>query len=376
MVAWDEKYHIHSNIRLIDKEQSQTEIHFKGIKVSRSSRIRRKSGISSTFDVYGLETKDTLALDRASFVNPGRDIIQERIGSTTDFYLDRVLEELCSSSTRLAEICSTEKFNVYAFWRLCSPAQRAKIPKECYNYVKEQADVIRRSSDGEYVLTTKPVRDILMYDGKTYFAWYRDYDALLEDNNKFCEICNLLNAKAVNHVDELVVDRSLTSVNGRYMWEHMIKPIEDNSLIIYTTGAKICCDVTPEFRKCIISGLAGPIPNMHYYGELINDRKYYAIPAVSGYEDIAVTYVPRGVGMPYANTNLILAPFTSLIGRKISEMSKEMFIDSVISDARYERIIAFVQKNSAKREKPTDSQIRECYQKLLEEFWDAKVEIK
>lgn len=371
LVAWDEKYHIHSDIKLIEKERSQAEIHFKGIKVSKASRIRRRMGLNSTFDVYGLETKDTLALDRESFVNPGGAVIQERMRTTINFYLDRVLEELCSSSARLSEICSSDKFDVYLFWRLCSPAQRARIPKECYKYIEDTADVIRRSADGKYVLTTKPVSEILTHEGKTYFAWYRDYDAPLADNYKFHEICNLLNTKAVKHVDEFVVDKSLTSVNGSHMWECMIKPIEDNSLVVYTTGTTICCDVTPDFRKSIIAGLAGPIANMHYYGDLVKNRKYYAIPAVSGYEDIAVTHVPRGVGMPYANTNLILAPFTSLLGRKISEMSKEMFIDSVINDVRYERIMEYVQKNCAKKDKPSDDQIRACYRNLLEEFWDT-----
>ena len=75
--------------------------------------------------------------------------------------------------------------------------------------------------------------------------------------------------------------------------------------------------------------------------------------------------------MPYADTNLILAPFTSQLGNKALEMSKEMFIDAVINDARYDRIVAYVQMYCAKTEKPSDSQIRECYQKLLEEFWDT-----
>lgn len=376
LVAWDEAFHIHSDIRMVERDRSQTEICFKGVKVPRGGRIRRNMGLAITCDVYGLETKNTLALDRANFINPGSTIIRDRIKATINFYLDRVLDELNSSSTRLQQICGNEKFDVYLFWKNCSREQRSRIPKECYSYIKEEADIIQRSADGKYILTTKPVRDILMHNGKTYFACYRDYDEPMSDQNKYREICNLLNQKAVNHINEFVIDSSMTSTNGSHIWEHIINPIEDNNLLVYTTGPSICCEVVPAFRRSIIRGLAGPISTLYYYGDLVNSRKYYAIPAVSGYEDIAITQVPRGVAMPYANTNLILAPFTSQLGNKASEMSKEMFIDAVINDARYDRIVAYVQMQCAKAEKPSDSQIRESYRKLLEEYWDTMEESK
>ena len=214
-----------------------------------------------------------------------------------------------------------------------------------------------------------------MSSDKTYFATYRDDEYIVgHSRNKLYEMCSLLNAHSFDAVNEIVVDETLTSTNGSHMWESMIKPIKGCNMTIYTTGPAICCEVTPEYRKEIINGLVRPIPDMPYYGFMLERAKYYAIPAIKGYEDIAVLQVPRGVARTSANTNEIIAPFTKQLGSKTTEMSKEMFVSSVMEDVRFERIIAYVKENCAGTNDISADRIRESYCKLIEEFYDTRAE--
>ena len=372
--AWDECIHAYSEIRFVERDRSNSTVFFKGVKVPRGNRLRRINGLDIRFDVYGLETKETLSLDRASFVNPGRKIITERAKAVVNFYIDRVLDEINKTPDRLAEVCKNSHFNVFLFWSMCSRKQRERIPKECYAYIKEVADVICRSSDGKYVPSTKPVSVILTCPGKTYFATYRDD---MEDNytsrSKIHEMCSLLNTNFFDGIEEIVVDSTLTSTNGSHMWETMIKPIEDCNLTIYTTGPTICCNVSPEQRKKFIYGLAERISGMQYFGYMVDERKYFAIPAIKGYEDIAVFQVPRGVATPNTHTYWIIAPFTKEMGCKTAEMSKEMYVNSVMGEPRFEKIVAYVQENRVTATDFSIKQISDCYRKLIEEFYDVQL---
>lgn len=373
--AWDDCFNVYTEIKFVERDRSDSTVCFKGVKVSRRSRLNRVQGLDIKADVYGLETKETLALDRMSFINPGAKNIKERVKAAVNFYIERVLVELRESPDRLAEICGNERFNVYTFWMMCSRKQRDRIPKECYMFIKESADIIIRDPEGKYILSTKAVKDILMSSDKTYFATYRDDEYIVgHSRNKLYEMCSLLNAHSFDAVNEIVVDETLTSTNGSHMWESMIKPIKGCNMTIYTTGPAICCEVTPEYRKEIINGLVRPIPDMPYYGFMLERAKYYAIPAIKGYEDIAVLQVPRGVARTSANTNEIIAPFTKQLGSKTTEMSKEMFVSSVMEDVRFERIIAYVKENCAGTNDISADRIRESYCKLIEEFYDTRAE--
>ena len=375
--AWDEAVHAYSEIKFVEKEYSNTTICFKGVKVSRGSRLIRVQGLDISFDVYGLGTKETLSLDRTSFVNPGGKIATERVRAVVSFYIDRVLDELCKSPDRVTEICKNSHFNVYAFWRMCSRKQRVKIPKECYSYIKETADIVCRSSDGKYGPSTKPVGDILTSSGKTYFASYRDdMENGYESRGKIHEICSLLNANSYGGIEEIVVDSILTSTNGSHMWETMIKPIEGSNLVIYTTGTVICCDVSSEQRKQYVCGLAERIPDMHYLGYMADQRRYFAVPAMKGYEDIAVVQAPRGVASPNTHTYWIIAPFTKEIGHKVAEMSKEMYVTTVMETPRFDKIVAYVKDNRVIETDISIDRIKDCYRKLIEEYYDVRLEVR
>lgn len=373
--AWDDCFNVYTEIKFVERDRSDSTVCFKGVKVSRGGRYNRVQGLDIKADVYGLETKETLALDRMSFINPGVKNVRERVKAAVNFYIERVLDELKKSSERLAEICGNEGFNVYTFWMMCSQDQRDRIPKECYSYIKETADVIIRDPEGKYRLSIKAVKDILTSSDKTYFATYRDNEYVVGNNrNRLYEMCSLLNTHSFDAVSEIVVDETLTRTNGSHLWDSMIKPIKGCNMTIYTTGSATCCEVTAEYRKEIIHGLVRPISDMHYYGFMSEKAKYYAIPAIKGYEDIAVLQTPRGVASPSANTNEVIAPFTKQLGSKTTEMSKEMFISSVIEDARFEKIMAYVKKNRAETNDISVDKIREIYCKLIEEFYDTLAE--
>lgn len=375
--AWDEHLHAYTEINLVEREHSNSTICFKGVKVTRGGRLQRTPGLDIKYDVYGLETKEALSLDRASLINPGRKAASERLKTLINFYIERVLDELNKSSDRLAEVCSNEHFNVYVFWQMCSRKQRERIPEECYSYIKETADIICRSSEGKYVVSTKPVSDILTSTEKTYFATYRDdMETNSQSRSKIHEMCGLLNVNSFSAVEEIVVDGILTSTNGSHMWDTMLKPIEGYNLIIYTTGRTICCDVSSEQRKHIVSGLTKRIPDMYYLGYMVDKGKYYAIPAIKPYEDIAVFQVPRGVSRPNTYTYWIIAPFAREMGNKVSEMSKEMYVNTVMEAPRFENIVAYVKNNRTLDTDISIDRIKDCYRKLIEEFYDVQTEVR
>lgn len=369
--VWDEQFQTYTQIKFVERVHTDLEVCFKGVKVSRGNGLRRVQGLSIKFDIYGLETKETLSLDRMSLIDPGRQMVRKCLKTVVDFYIELVLDEINKSCERLSEICSGKNFNVYTFWMMCSRKQRAKIPTQCYSYIKDAADIISRSAEGKYVLSTKPVQDILTNPNETYYVMYRDdLVADLQDRTVIREICKVLDKHGFDAVEEIVVDYQLTSTNGRYLWKHMIKPIDGTKLIIYATGADVCCEVSPEHRREIIRGLAEPIPDMYYFGFMVENGRQYAIPAIKGYESIALYQVPRGIARPNISTHWIVSPFTSQFGSKVHEYSKESFVTSVMEDVRFGKIVTYVLENRVQETETTSEEIKDCYRKLIEEYYD------
>lgn len=372
LTAWDERNHIRTEIELAKLGYPPSEFRFKGVSVSRGRYGHGVTGLKIILDVYGLDTKTTLSLDRASFIQPGSKIIMERLNEAVNLYIECVLNELKKSSERLKEICANPHFNVYTFWLACSPNQRTRIPVESFLYIKETVEVVCCTDNKKHTTFEKPINELLTGDKTVYFAWTWGMDDIPSNSKNAAQvICNILDESGYNNSQEFVVDKWLCSTNETEMWNAMIQPSENSKLIIYTTGSEACCKVSQDFRQRIIRGLVAPIHNLERRDYADTKIMHRAIPAIGEYEDIAVGDVPRGVIRPYTQTNWIIAPFTSQFGSKASEMSKEMFIDSVIKSTRFEKIVMYVQEHRVRENKITIEEIKKCYQKLIEEFYDV-----
>ena len=124
---------------------------------------------------------------------------------------------------------------------------------------------------------------------------------------------------------------------------------------------------------------------MRGLGETILDRNYvryerqkakrYAIPALGGYEAIAVKKIRNSImGYPYKlKAAWIVSPFTREDVKAYEKLKsgKEAFAEQILNDKNFSWVVDWVQENHLGNTVPTQAEISHCYRKLIYAYCEA-----
>ncbi|WP_343101177.1 ATP-binding protein [Romboutsia sp. MSSM.1001216sp_RTP31141st1_G3_RTP31141_220114] len=381
MKAWDKEHCIYAEITMGQHlgtiNRGTVNISFKGCAVNKA-KIHLNSGFNIYLDIYGLNTKNTLKLDRSDLTDLGKDKVYEILDSIIKLYLNILKEKIKDKKIKNINVINyliladryLNNFKIEDF--------KEYINNEFYNF-----KVLNKKNE-KFEIAGKGVVDILLsYPKLTYInnliEDFRNIYAEDGEEYRYKEIRDRINKKIdeeyLKSKDFIVIDETLIeclkfkeNLSDIYVIE---KDEENNNDILITTNNNEykSISVDKNTRKYFISNLA-------IDKEKLSSRRVglsylrCAIPAIEGYENL----IKGNYGNIYckiSNCYKIISPITSKDMNKIKNYrNKESFIADIINREDYKNLVKFVLNNNISNENITVEDISIEYEKLIGEYFD------
>lgn len=354
-------------IRFIHPHSHESNVLFKGKKVTRYYGYRKYMGMDITIDIYGLETKKALSLNRESLTQFASREIREDLKQVIQLYFDLLLENKddIKSDKSLVNSCFISSW-IYG----------KKFPSDLKEYVSTEKSVrvLKYNEEkNEYEYKKISLHDILdEYPQLSYFGC-RIENSVVDDSHLFTvdQVLSILNNSDIdsNKYHYIVIDE-------------MLKEYLENSFCNYTfidekkelhINTVILADDLPVpdayTKKCFIKDLTTRCEDRLRFDSRYALRR--AIPAFKEYEDIASNIQKlHYIGYSLAAKWHIISPILYTDVKKINEMSKEAFIAYITEREVFDKLVNYVLGN-AKNKAVTKDRIIECYKMLIAEYYDT-----
>ena len=341
-------------------------------------------------DVYGLDAKDTVSLNRSDFTPEGERRIRELHRQYRTVFCEIILQKFrdrqFDPGKAFGPDGSFEHLNFYSFWLACTPQQRARIPQEVIEKLPDTAavDGFEREAPGKYQEVQKPIRELIpglenctcilpMQD--LDIEWFRVLPPFAAD------LSNFVIANDGTPFDSLSVFDSLSECY--YVKSFRVVQIETDdetgdeirplSLITWQ-DAPGPVQVSDEAKKVVLLSLRERLDPFDYE-QTLSTR--WATFAIEGYEAIAVKSLPDLISKPSnVNSAWMISPFAKEDdnNRKEKSWSKEQFTAEVVNSRPFSLVVDWVERHSLRETPPTRQEIIETYQRLIGEYYDIAVE--
>lgn len=373
---WDSQYAIYADFRLLSELYRGINLYFKGIGVKKGTISHWIKGLSVDVDIYGLDTKNTISLDRSQLTKQGRREVDRIFEELYRVYQACMLAHIeKKSSEQQIELCKRGSFSPYTFWLACEPIYRAKIPTTIIEQIEDTAEVLIRGEDGCFHLEKKLVRTLIPFNEETIFFNINRFDlhgsGLSTDYNR---IISILDRATDFEKQSIIANRILTEATRAYFKKTLQIPVQGEPLLLYTVSnqERKLIKISNDLRNTWLRGLGDRIPELGYSRHLQEKRaKRYAIPAIEEYESLAVEWTPFGIAAPNGFHYHIISPFVREDIKKRSELSKSSFVEAIISAPTFLKLVSFVKEVSVFKDTVSESMIRDAYTQLIGDYYDA-----
>ena len=373
---WDMQSAAYGTIQL-DNFYSN-EVCFKGIHVNEGT-YRYIIEVPYSLDVYGLDTKECLALSRSSLTDAGSKKVRQILNDFSRVYKSYILEQLKALQSESARGSFLQNFPIYAFWRTCDCRERDAIPPEILEQMTDMAVVYsRKSADEPFTYRIKPVKDLIVSLNDKYFLDLHNFAVSFgsyEDQRD--RILSVLNdAKELGNI-EIIADYTLTDGVCCVYWNQLIPICPDETFMIYRgtqadEGEAVLLD-SSNIKRDILLGLSADIPCIRNSSSNLKQKaKRYVIPATRDYPELAVDRLPRNSVYPYGRFRYyIIAPFIREEAEQCSELSKEQFVKLVMTSNTFPKVVEYVLNHSPYGSTVSQERVEASYKKLIEDYYDA-----
>ncbi len=354
---------------------------FKGIQIrQRTPNVPRN--IRCTFDIYGLDTKDSLAMDRSSLTNTGYKKAKEILDDLFRVFKAVVLERLQTVRTAYEDQLFLQNFPVYLFWLSCDFQERSRIPQAVLDRMENTAIVLSKSeTTGKFEKREELVRNLIRSPEDKFFidiSRFQTHPGQVMYNR----ILSMLNDETELEDLEIIADPVLTDKAYHAYWNGII-PVSGTRkwTAVYRgtladTIERLLLD-SHNIRREVLLGLGDTIPFMNNNSFLLlsenadNKAKRYAIPAIKDYPSLAVTQCPFGSVYPYGLFRYyIVAPFVREEAAQCKELSKGQFVKLVMTSATFPKVVEYVLTHSP-HQTVCREKIEASYKQLIEDYYDA-----
>lgn len=353
---------------------------FKGIQI-RKRTPNVKKNIRSTLDIYGLDTRESLAMDRSSLTNSGYRETQKIMDDLFRVFKAAVLERL---ETVYKDQTFIQNFPLYLFWLSCDLQERSKIPSAFLERMENTAIVLSKSkTTGKFEKREVLVRDFIRSSEDRYFIDIEKFKAYPgTDEVMYNKTLSVLNSETELEDLEIIADPVLTDKAYHVYW-NCIVPISSTK-----KWANICRGTqsgamerllldSQNIRREILLGLGDTIPFMHNNSILMlsgntgDKAKRYTIPATRDYPNLAVTQWPFGSVHPYGLFRYyIVAPFVREEAAQCRELSKDQFVKLVMTSGSFPQVVKYVLEHAA-CQTISQEEVEASYKRLIEDYYDA-----
>ena len=376
VTIWDTRDFTYAEIWFMANGYGHSQILFKGIEVSENKPGFDADSIYFYMDLYGLNTKESITLDRNSFTSKGRQIVADQIKELKDVFVEIMLKAIQKENSEGSQDDGLW-FDLYVFWKVCDDEQRKRIPEKALQKLCNKITVLSKESDA-FKETHIKVSEIITDLEKFVYVIPKEFDGNpWRHDRDYKEICDILNKDLKNSDEEnIIADRDIEN-SIRHYWIKKLRIVgKEKQVVLYKLSRQEvdAIDVEDDNEKReILKGLGNDLSDMRHGGFSFvgKQAKRYAIPAISDYKHLAVKSVPYGVRVSYNFTcHFIISPFVREENENRKKMGKEQFVSSIIRSEHFKNLLKYVKDNSC-YENNSIEQIREEYITLLHDYYEA-----
>lgn len=368
---WDTETATYGEFYLSLNSHNSLRLLFKGVEIEKHHLTFPRACISGVIDLYGLDTKETISLNRSSLTAKGSKQARQIIHALSDFYIDCVLIRLCSGD--IAPILGSDSFHLYAFWRACDPERQAKIPESLLkSHITQKTVVIKRNDHGAYTKDVADIGTLIPFSPDTYFLNIREFSAFRPDfEPNYEELISALKQVPSLQARQIVVADDLIQAASA-LWLKTVEFLSpSNQLLLYSVSPqeRPLLSVKDNARNEILRGLSQTIRG--FYESSFNDMpaKRYAIPALEGYESLYLERIPYGITAPkLCRSYYIIAPFDREQALKSKEMSEDAFVNAISESPGFSSVVSYVLEHSPQDMQRTQEDVISAYKSLISEY--------
>ena len=348
---------------------------FKGMKIENMVEFRRK-GISCYIDLYGLDTKKTLALDRLGVKEEAREKIYEIINSAIEFYLDKIEKTLLKEENNRTK---EEKEQICVYWDILSLEKKIKILEKYKNTLDKiyiSVDILERDSGNVFVKRNIDFKDVVADLKQTLIVHninnYVSFGAVEGwDQVDINSIKELLDQHEVPF-SKVIVDKKFIDVLRCSSFKEIMVIPEGRGLYlgIPAIDEKELPVVSDEgTRQYLIKNLLRKRRSRTAYMFSGISTRQYTI-GIRGYEAICTTQVPLGTGgVRYSDMRYIISPITIKQWDNNKHLEEDKFVEVICSCKELSNLLDYVYGHQLEAGKYSKQKIKEEYERFTREIY-------
>jgi len=347
----------------------RNDVFFKGMTTDTSLRLPFLPHIRIEADIHGMNTKESLSLDRLKLTEKCLDTLNPLVENAVIFALNKMCEKIKTHS-------EIDKFEILSFLlssnKLLADFNMAEY-EHMFAHIDSEVEVLEKQPDGSFELEYIGLKTIMeQIPGITYMPYDEQRYPNTEHLRKvrINEIAKTLNGKVEDEI--IVTDESVCKELSLYYTQKIRHiPFDDVDLFLINTGkfAKmltVADDVTQEF---LIKNFAENPANIDA-SFFRNRMKRLSVVAFSEYQGISTTYYVNSLAYGFKTPYRIISPITRDDVANIRGLSKEKFVESIINREDFKKLVDLVLCNKTEHTHNTKEEIIKDYVKLIEEYYD------
>ena len=340
---------------------------FKGKSVN--SRIPHNSyiGFNVTADIYGMDTKESLSLNREKLTKTADQKLEKNMVEVIKIYYD-LLYNMCEDIKKQPKL-------VDSYYLTCWLYEK-EFPAKLKPYLSEDKKfrVLQQKND-KYEATFISLKELSnMYPNLYYLKNEISETKFFSDEmysfDRLLEIIN--NHNNIINSDYIVIDEKLKRcLQVAFCDKLFLDATDPEKEEVCVCKINISDDLySPDqhTKDVLLKKLVHDTLSQKFRSSIYNMR--LAIPAFKEYEHIATKI--NGlffIGVEHFAKWFIISPIIKSDYSKISVMSKDIFVDYIISKDTFNNVVDHVLKNK-KNETTTKNDIIVSYKKLIGEYYD------
>lgn len=384
IIIWDKKDSVYMKIGITNYNlnYAKCSVFFKGCNLYKQN-IYTECGFNILVDIYGFDTKETLKIDRSKLTKKGLDKLSEILNNATNFYLDKMQLILNNEIEKKSDITLYKELNIFNFIVLCNKKNVIKNFKpQLYKELLDEEEfkfialVKKKNSFEQELISFKDMIDdfpnvtyMNAYDFSKYVMRKEEYD--------YDRINDLFNLKynIINN-DKVIIDKNFIDIVKEFFISEIKYINIDEDIIIYIYNIdiynnEIKIKTDDKTRKHLIKELAEKSCENKEYQKFKTNKVRCSIPAIDGYEMLAVNQGCYSIYGKHNSKFKIISPITKYDRNKIRYfVDKTDFINHIIERDDYKNLLDLIFKYQVCQNKISKDEISKIYQKLIGEFFD------
>lgn len=381
MELWDKQTYTKAYITLRDTyNEMGNHCFFKGMSIEKTAALLyfERNGIFLSIDFYGLDTKETLSLDRKEIKKEAMNEVWKIIDSAIDFYLVEIEETLLMEEENQN---NQEDDRLYIYWCLVPLKKKIKLIEKYENTfqkVKRPVSILVKGIDNQFSEQLFDFKTVIseinqiwivcnLEDYEEYIYGYEGNDRRLNTNS----IKQILDKNNVS-VSKVIVDGNFIEVLGIDSLKEIMFIPEGRGLLlgIPTIEEKeVPLAYDERTRQCLMKQLLIKCGSQNAYMFSRESTRKYII-GTRDYEAICTTQVPFGIGgMRYSGIGYIISPVTIKQWEVNKYLKEDVFVETICSCQEFSNLLDYVYEHQREAGKYSKQKIKEEYERFIREMY-------